>query len=142
MKAKNFLLVEAVVCFAPAGLLLWMGLLMVPTQIWFLFNRGAEDDTTGPFILIAWVTAGVAGVIALANLLCWILNPSSNFIGRYWTLAGAAVGSAALLPYAIGPVDSAWWRLVAWLPLLCAGHLIYLGRRFLFHHSTRDDGSA
>jgi hypothetical protein len=144
MKAtvKTFLLIETAVCFIPALLLLALGLIMLPVQISFLFARAGDAGTTGALTVIALVAGGMAGVTALANVLVAILSPASSFLGRGWTLAGAVAGGAALLPYAVGPVDSAWWRLVGWMPLLCAVHVIYLGRAFLFPNATRHDEST
>lgn len=130
--AKALLLMEAVVCFAPALVLLGLGLIMLPVQIWFLLNRAGEDGTGGALTVLALVLGGTAGTIALTNLMFWITAPRLSFLGRGWTLVGAVAGGAALWPYAFGPVDSSWWRLVGFLPILCAVHLIYLGRDFLF----------
>ena len=129
---KAFLLIESVVCFAPALVMLALGVIMVPVQIWFLLSRAGEDGTGAALTVLAWVAGGMGGVIALTNLMLWITTPRSIFIGRGWTLAGAVAGGAALWPYAFGPVDSSWWRLAGLLPLLCAVHFIYLGRGFLF----------
>lgn len=135
--AKAFLLVETVVCFAPALVLLALGLIMLPVQIWFLLDRAGEDGTTGALTVLALVVGGMAGVMALANLMFWITASRSSFLSRGWTLAGAVAGGAALWPYAFGPVDSTWWRLVGLMPLLCTVHLIYLGRDFLFPELTQ-----
>ena len=132
MRHKTLLVIEVAVCFAPALLILALGLMMVPVQVWFLFTRAGEDGTSGALAVIAMVMGGIAGVIAVANLLLRILIPQSNLLGRGWTFVGALAGAAALTPYTLGPVDSGWWRLVGWMPLLCALHLIYLCRRFLF----------
>jgi hypothetical protein len=117
-------------------------LLMVPVQIWFLFTRAGEiPGAGGAFTVIVLVTAGIAGIVALANLLLWILSPWSHFLGRGWTLLGAGAGGAALL-YVYGTADSGWWWLAGSMPLLCAAHLMYLGRAFLFRPATSDDESA
>jgi hypothetical protein len=134
--ATKFLLqLETAVCFAPAAVLLLLGVIALPSQIYFLFAN-PEEDIGGTLALSAVTIGGIAGLVALTNLLSWIMNPSSSFIGRWWTLAGAVVGGAALLPYTIGPVDSHWWRLVGLMPLVCSVHLIYLGRDFLFPDRT------
>jgi hypothetical protein len=134
--ATKFLLqLETAVCFAPAAVLLLLGVIMLPSQIYFLIVN-PEDDAIGALLLFALTIGGIAGLVALANLLWWIMNPSSSLFGRWWTLAGAAAGCAALLPYTIGPVDSHWWRLVGLMPLGCTAHLIYLGRDFLFPDRT------
>jgi hypothetical protein len=141
--AKVLILIETAVCFAPALLILLLGLLMVPVQIWFLFTgAGKEAGSDGAFELMALVTAGAAGVVALGNLLLWILGPRSHFLGRGWTLVGAIAGGVALLPYVYGSVDSGWWRFVGWMPLLCPAHLMYLGRAFLFTRAASHDESA
>jgi hypothetical protein len=134
MKAANktLLLIEVAVCFAPALLVLALGVIMLPVQIWFLFTRAGEDGTVGAIAVIALVAGGIAGTIALANVLLRILRPPSNFLARGWTLVGILAGAATLMPYALGPVDSVGWRLVGWMPLLCTFHLIYLSRGFLF----------
>lgn len=144
MKAaiKTLVLIEVVVCFAPASLILAFGVMMVPTQIWFLFTHEGEGAVSGPLGLIVLVAGGIAGNIALLNLLLRILSPPVHFLGRGWTLLGALAGAAALTPYTFGPVDSAGWRLVGWMPLLCTLHLIYLGRRFMFGSDAGHCGSA
>jgi len=134
---KALLLIETLVCFAPALVLLVLGLIMLPVQIWFLLNRAGEDGTGGALTVLALVIGGMAGVIALSNLMFWIATPRSSFLSRVWTLVGAVAGGAALWPYAFGPVDSAWWRLIGLMPLLCAVHLIYLGRDFLLPELTQ-----
>jgi hypothetical protein len=70
-------LLETTVCFAPAGLLLAFGLMMVPTQVYFLF-AAPEEPATGALMVIALTTGGIAGVVALANLLSWILRPKNR----------------------------------------------------------------
>ena len=130
--AKVLLLMETMVCFAPALVLLGVGLIMAPVPIWFLLNRAGEDGTSGALAELALVIGGTTGIIALTNLMFWITAPRLSFLGRGWTLAGAVAGGAVLWPYAFGPVDSTWWRLVGLPPMLCAVHLIYLGRDFLF----------
>jgi hypothetical protein len=135
--AKALLLMEIVVCFAPALVLLALGLIVLPVQVWFLLDRAGEDGTGGALTVLALVIGGMAGVIALANLIFWITASRSSFLSRGWTLAGAVAGSAALWPYVFGPVDSTWWRLVGLMPLLCAVHLLYLGRNFLFPELTQ-----
>jgi hypothetical protein len=143
MKAaiKTLLMIEVAVCFAPASLILALGVMMVPTQIWFLFRDQGEDPVWGPLGLIVLVIGGIAGNIAVLNLLLRILSPPSHFLPRGWTLLGTLAGAAALTPYTFGPVDSGWWRLVGWMPLLCTLHLIYLGRRFMFGSDAGQNSS-
>ena len=129
--AKCFLWAEVTVCFAPAVLLLGIGLIALPVQIRYLI-AGDADSIIGALTVIALTTGGAAGLVALGNLLNWVMDPPSIFIGRWYTLTGAIAGSAALLPYTAGEVDSPWWRLVGWMPLVCTVHLMYLGRTFLF----------
>jgi hypothetical protein len=127
---KILLLLEVAVCFAPALLVLMLGVMMTPVQVWYLFTGEAGMVSTLMFICL--VVGGLAGNIALTNVLLRILSPPSHFLGRGWTLLGIFAGGAALLPLAVGDVDSNWWRIVGWMPLLCTLHLIYLCRGFLF----------
>jgi hypothetical protein len=49
----------------------------VPTQVYFLF-AAPEEPATGALMVIALTTGGIAGVVALANLLSWILRPKNR----------------------------------------------------------------
>jgi hypothetical protein len=65
-------------CASPLrGVLLAFGLMMVPTQVYFLF-AAPEEPATGALMVIALTTGGIAGVVALANLLSWILRPKNR----------------------------------------------------------------
>ena len=129
--ARTLIVVEVMICFGPMSLVLLLGLVIAPMQLQFLFTLEGEGRL-GSLILLASVGAGMAGLVALTNVLLWILGPSSTFLGRRWTWLGILLGILPISMYAFGPVDSIGWRVAGVLPLVCTLHLSYLARAFLF----------
>lgn len=102
---RTLIIVEIVICFAPMSLVLLLGLIIAPMQLQFLFTLESEARL-GSLLVLASVAAGVAGLVALTNVLRWIFGPSSSFMGRRWTLLGMLLGILPISVYAFGPVDS------------------------------------
>jgi hypothetical protein len=121
---KVLLILEVLVCFAPMAYVLLLGFVIVMMQLMSPFSL---DSLT----VVGPVLAGIAGLLALANVLLWLLKPPSSFLSRVWTWIFMLLGLLPILPYALLPVDSIGWRVAGLMPLLCTGHLIYLARGFL-----------
>ena len=123
---KALLLIEALVCFSPAAVILLIGAFMVPFQLAML--RAEPLLTGGPVYLISSVLAGFVGLGTLAYVLRSVLRgvPIQLPIP---VLGGVLVG---LLPlWAIIAGDSTGLRIVAILPIVGTAHILFVSRRLL-----------
>jgi hypothetical protein len=130
---KILLILELFVCFAPALVLLFFGLVFIPVS--FLMDPRLEN-LDGP----AMIVGGVAGVIGISIVVASLLSATRPKVSTPIALVLAALGCASLLPLAIGSVDSFRWRLFGWLPILAGLHVIYLARSLLFGEKTQVQG--
>jgi hypothetical protein len=123
---KSALLIEVAICFAPMTLMLLLGFLLVPFQVAVLF--------TGEFSglsLIAIVAMGMAGFVALFNVVRWLLIRPSHSLNPKVVLILMGLGALPLVAFtALG--DTTEWQLLSALPLISTAHLAYLARDYLF----------
>jgi hypothetical protein len=115
---KVLLVLELLVCFAPAVVLLILGLIIIPAS--FAMEPRLEN-LHGPAMLVG----GLCGVIGISVVLIF-----------------AALGLASLLPLVVGSVDSFRWRLFGLLPILAGLHVMYLARSLLFKKKITARGQA
>jgi hypothetical protein len=124
--AKSILLLEVAICFAPMTLVLLLGVIMVPLQVGFLF----AGEFSG-LSLIAIVAMGIAGLVALFNVVRWLLIRPSYSLNAKVVLLLMCLGCVPLVVISVVG-DTEVWRLLAALPLICTAHLTYLARDYLF----------
>ena len=129
---RYFVIAEVVVCFGPLAAMLFMGFLFAP----FVVLDMLKGRFGGVMNLVA-VVCGIAGLIALVQVLKWIFGRQTDLLGRWWTLALMLLG---LLPVALIFADALidgrshpWYMLPVWAaPILVTAHLAYLARQYLF----------
>jgi hypothetical protein len=128
--AKAALLLEVVLCFGPASLLLLLGLVLLPGQIYFLAT-GEAEAFSGALQVMLLVLAGICGLVALCRTLSWLLFESRSSLRPQMTLVLMCIGIAPVLLYVFTGGGIFWWAGGA-LPLVGAVHVAYLARKYLF----------
>lgn len=140
---RFFVIIEVLVCFVPLAALLCLGLLFAPFALLDML-KGRVAGTMN----LAAVICGIAGLIALVQVLKWLFGRQANLLGRWWTLALMLLG---LLPFllifgdALFDADGVffdgeplWYMNVAWAtPILVTAHLAYLARQYLFRQTGK-----
>jgi hypothetical protein len=126
--AKTLLILEVVVCFGPAAILLLLGALMVPMQIYALVYEPLLWD--GPLHLIGFVVCGICGLAVLVFVLYQLFRTDGNIRRPWLVLACIAFGTLPILDIAASA--AAGWRVLAAMPLVCTAHIVFLSRRILF----------
>jgi hypothetical protein len=138
---RVLVIAEVLVCFVPLAGLLLAGFLFAPFAVLELLKGRFFQSTMS---LVA-VVCGVAGLVALVQVLKWLFGSQAGRLGRRWTLALMVLG---LLPVAVIFVDavqdvvtgreSTWYMIPVWAaPILVTAHLAYLARHYLFASSER-----
>lgn len=125
---KSLLIAEVVICFAPLALVLAVGALMAPSQVFFFFEEPLEWE--GPASLVGAVICGIAGLSALVLVMARLLGANLVFKRPTLIVTGIWLGALPILAAFMSP-DIGWW-LAAVVPLGVAAHVIFLSRRFLF----------
>ena len=126
---KVLLLAEIAVCFIPISILLWLGIVMLPMQVWYLATTEAVHFT-GALLLVAYVAAGICGLIALYCVMRWLLYGIRANLRPKIVLFLMCVGLTPLIFVALHP--EAEWKFMVVLPLICSAHLLWLSRDYLF----------
>jgi hypothetical protein len=132
---RVFVTAEVLVCFVPLVGMLFLGFLFAPFAVLEMLKGRFQS-----VLYLLAVVCGVAGLIALVQVLKWLFGHQADRLGRRWTLALMLLG---LLPIAVIFVDaveavvfdreSAWYTLlVPAVPVLVTAHLAYLAREYLF----------
>ena len=132
--AKTLLIIELFICFAPAAILLVLGMIIIPMGIIF-----GPTLAYGNLAALAMVIAGALGMHALLTVVSMLLSGKRSKLSTRYILLFAALGLASLLPIVVGGVDAHWWRLVGLLPILAAAHVFYLARGYLFAHQPHNN---
>jgi hypothetical protein len=130
---KVLLVIELFVCFAPATLLLFFGLLFLPVS--FVIN-----PQLGNLDALAMVVGGLCGIVGIVVVVAALLSDKRPRLSTATILVLAALGVASLLPLVVGSVDSLSWRLLGLLPILAGAHVIYLARSLLFKSRVAPSG--
>jgi hypothetical protein len=132
---KTLVILEVLVCFGPATLLLLLGILILPRQVSFLFTLPAEA-AGGALLAIGLVATGIVGLLALAYTLVRLFTGTS--IKRPRLLIAIVV--AALLPVSLYVFfgGSIAYRLAGALPCAAAAHILYLSRNLMSNPKARD----
>jgi hypothetical protein len=133
------LLVEVAVCFAPAGAMLIIGIMMVPFQIFALVYEPLLWD--GPLLLIGMVASSIAGLWALVYVMTRLIRNDGPIEQPVPVLVGIALGlSGPSYLIALGLSEPSFFAIpdeamveIPWLLVLaCSAHLIFLSRRLFF----------
>jgi hypothetical protein len=127
MKAnlKVLLVLELFVCFAPAVVMLLLGLIFLPVSFAMAPRLENLDG-------LAMVVGGVFGIIGIFVVVAALMSDKKPQLSTRVILILVAMGFASLLPLVIGSVDSFRWRLIGLLPIVAGVHVIYLARPLLF----------
>jgi len=133
--ARGLLLVEIFVCFTPCMLMLLVGTMMVPTQLFFLFREPL--DWLGAAWLLFSVAGGIVGLLTLIFVVSRLLGHRENFARPVVLLGGILAGIAPLLltlviaVVATGEVEWGTLTVTTVLPLLASAHILFLSRHLL-----------
>jgi hypothetical protein len=132
---KVLLMLELFVCFAPAVVMLFLGLIFLPVSF-------VMDPRLGNLDGLAMIVGGLCGVIGISVVVAALMSGKKPQLSTRVILVLAAMGFASLLPLVVGSVDSFGWRLFGLLPILAGVHVIYLARSLLFGDKTQVQGQV
>jgi len=132
---KALVVIEVFVCFSPALVLLFLGIMVIPNS----FIAHPDVQNLGTLVTVAGGLCGLVGALMLANL---VVSGTPSRSTTRGILVLAAIGAASLLPIVVGAVDSFRWRLIGLLPILASLHLIYLARTHLFGYQAPSPGES
>jgi hypothetical protein len=129
---RYFVIAEVLVCFVPFAAYLLLGFLFIPFVVLDMLQGHFKN-----MMSVVLVVCGVAGLIALVQVLKWLFGRQTDRLGRWWTLALMLLG---LFPIAAGLVGLVfarrphpWYMTAFWAaPILVTAHLAYLARQYLF----------
>jgi hypothetical protein len=129
---------EAAVSFAAPGFFLFLGTLYLPYVIARVLASGLAVWT---LLWISMVVLGWCGLCAVVRVLFLLCSRRHHEQWSGWTLLGLACGIGVMLFFgysgSTGSLRFDATRLaVAYLPVACTAHLIYLARRPLFTRRT------
>jgi hypothetical protein len=122
---KVLLILELFVCFAPALVQLFLGLLIIPVGF-------AMDPSLEVLESLAMVIGGLCGMVGLSVVVAALISGKEPRLSTPVVLLLASLGFASLLPLVVDPGDSSNWRLIGLMPILGGLHVIYLARSILF----------
>jgi len=142
-KRTTWLILEALVCFGPIGLVLLLGVIFLPAWVSMLLSYFSDAKssglTEGPWVVIRpmlVVIGGVIGLIGLVRVLILLSGKRAKPESRRLTLAMVAIGISALLLFhwmggGIPPlgVETLPALMVYWiLPAIGIVHFLFLAR--------------
>jgi hypothetical protein len=150
---RIILTVEALVCFTPAGILLAVGVFMIPVWVGILGGAAINSDIRGEMsavgavtalACIALVVAGILGVIGLVRVLGILLGSAREIPSLRRTRVFTIAGLLSLLVWVAGQsfMGNFLVALVGVPSLLAAVHIIYLARQHLFRNEESTPASA
>ena len=127
---KILLLIEVLICFGPMTVMLLIGVLLIPIQIFALIDEPLLWD--GPVYVLGSVTFGGCGLGALAYTLGQLFSPNGAIKRPAIVLGCTMLGALPLLIWVIPTSDGIGWRILAAMPMVCAAHIVYMARGMLF----------
>jgi len=127
---RILILLEVVLCFGPATIMLALGSLFIPATI-----LGVSSIQAQSILLLLPIVGGALGLVALICIVLHIFNPTKGYIKpakmRVFILCGLfAIISSFLM---LGGNKYGWVFYL--LPILGTLHLTYLGRAYVFRYS-------
>jgi hypothetical protein len=135
--ARIVLVAEVAVCFAPALALLLVGILLLPIWMLALVSdlAGAVEDSHVWATLrdIAMVLGGLAGCVAMCDVLAIILGNQKVVLIAKWRIFFVVTGILSLFPLSISAIfsHSPGWRIAMALPVFATLHILVLAREHL-----------
>jgi hypothetical protein len=129
-QSKLWLVAEVVVTFSPLVLGWIILLMMVPIQVTVLRELPAEE-WIGPALVFYFLIAGPVGMTGMYAMLIYLIRDGKRMLSNRVMLVCVGVGIATLALAVIPP----WGEMTVLgtlylLPLLCALHVLYLGRTY------------
>lgn len=128
--AREWLIAEIVVCFGPCALVLFMGLIFLPSNVGAMFREPLDWEESVSSIL--FVLCGVVGLGTLVFVISQLLDGREKFERPVLVLGGVLAGAAPLLWQVAlalngvpGPVIFA---ATVVLPLFATVHILFLSR--------------
>ena len=129
--ARSFFITEVILSFAPVVLFLISLIPLIPIWLHTITVEPARLLDRSNILFPGAVILGVLGLVALANVVAQIINPSYKAIRPGLALTFAVLGLISIIPLAFdsffGPL-----RWIFIVPIVVSIHIIYLGRDYLF----------
>ena len=128
-QSKFWLVVEVVVTFLPL-VLGWIFLLMLaPIQLEAIRELPPEQ-WVGPALVFYFLLAAPIGITALYVMLVYLLGDGRRILSGRAMIVCIAVGIVSLALVVIPASDFTAVGMLYLLPLVCAFHVLYLGRSY------------
>jgi hypothetical protein len=128
---RIFVIAEVLLCFVPLAGMVCLGILFAPFAVLDMLKGHFKS-----MMSVVFVALGIAGLIALVQVLKWLFGRQTVLLGRWWTIGLMLLG---LLPVAVifhdaifDPMQHRFMVLVGAAPILVTAHLAYLARQYLF----------
>jgi len=127
---RILILLEVVLCFGPATLMLALGILFIPATIFGFSSVEAQS-----ILLLLPIIGGALGLVALICIVLHLFNPTQCYIKPPKMRVFILCGLAAII-YSFLMLGSNRYGWVFYLlPVLATIHLTYLGRAYVFRYS-------
>jgi hypothetical protein len=136
---KALVIMEVLVCFGPAILLLLLGLAMAPMQVYFLANF-PRAAIPGSLYVIGSVVAGLVGLGVMTHVLRRLFT--GTLIKRPIVVVAAVLTALTPLPVYVIYGDTVAYRVMALLPFAGTAHILYLSRRLFVKPSRKQFRTA
>jgi hypothetical protein len=128
--AREWLIAEIVVCFGPCALMLFMGMIFLPSSVAAMFREPL--DWEGSVSLILLVVCGVVGLGTLVFVISQLFDGQEKFERPALVLGGVLAGAAPLLWQVVLALDGipgpVIFTATVALPLLATVHILFLSR--------------
>lgn len=128
---RQLLILEILICFLPATLMLLLGLTMLPMQVAFL----AQDSLywEGSVLVLVAVACGLVGLASLFSVVSALFAGRERIERPVPVLGGVVIGAAPLVPqFVLGLVGGetlwGWWFALVVMPLIATAHILTLSR--------------
>jgi hypothetical protein len=129
MQTKVWLAVEVAVAFFLPLTLGWIFLLMlVPIQLEAIQER--PEQWGGPAFVFCYLIAAPIGMTAMYVMLVYLLGNGRRILPSRVIIVCVAVGLVSLALISIPASDFSAIGMLYLLPLICACHVLYLGRSY------------
>lgn len=130
--ARQLLFLEILICFTPCSLMLFIGTIMLPMQVSFLFQEPLLWE--GPVLMFLAVSCGIAGLLSLIFVVSALSAGKERIENPVAVSAGVFAGAAPLLVQAVlalhpdGDVEWGLWFALVAMPLLATAHILSLSK--------------
>lgn len=130
---KIFLLIETIICFGPAFLLLMLGIIVWPLATIGLILDGDFKNFLGSLPVLFLVIGGALGMVSLGAMLLRMISPETKLLSPNKIRLFMIFGVLSILTYGYPIVQGKpgyHWGIVI-LPLLATIHIYWLGHAYL-----------